>query len=76
MDSPKLLWENNFVPAIVFGFLSVLHQESDILNKVDNIITKTLINLLLLVSFSLAEIMWSLKKKSLQCINTVTMDNV
>lgn len=62
MDSPKLLWENNFVPAIVFGFLSVLHQESDILNKVDNIITKTLINLLLLVSFSLAEIVWSLKK--------------
>lgn len=76
MDSPKLLGENNFVPAIVFGFLSVLHQESDILNKVDNIITKTLINLLLLVSFSLAEIMWSLKKKCLQCINTVTMDNV
>lgn len=76
MDSPKLLWENNFVPAIVFGFLSVLHQESDILNKVDNIITKTLINLLLLVSFSLAEIMWSLKKKCLQCINTVTMDDV
>lgn len=62
MDSPKLLWENNFVPAIVFGFLSVLHQESNILNKVDNIITKTF-NLLLLVSFSFAEIMWSLKKK-------------